>query len=343
MIDRMRPIVLCLLLAATVCARGRSTTSAPPAANGATLDLSGYLAALDRCSAAAARLKEHPAEAVTLKQSLPASWSVTAEGERFDVSTGWLRQDLDAFPTEPSRIAERSRQILTRLQAMRASAATLVEAERSVDRTADPAAARQHLGTILKRREFARVETHSPFRIWRDRAVGWVEDKLSRLFARISIRSGLGSLVFWVLALGLGVAMIAWLIRSILQVVPRPARPLPAGAATPEGWRRWAAEAVDRARRNEFREAIGLAYRAALYRLEEAGLWQVDDARTPREYLRLLPENHGQYPPLAALTHRFERSWYGGRAASADDFQHTVAELKDLGCLLDWKPATASS
>jgi hypothetical protein len=342
MTHRLRPMLVCVLLAATICVQGRAD-STRPAPNSATLDLPGYLAALDQCSAAAARLKDHPGEAAALKRSLPETWSVMADGQRFDVSTEWLRHRLDAFPVDAVQATERSRQVLTRLRAMRESAAELAGTGRSGDRTADSAFAKRRLDTILKRREFAQNLERGPLRLWWDRTVGWIRDTLNRLFGVVGRHSGPGSPVFWVLAIALGLALVGWLSQSIRRVARTPARATAHSTATAAGWREWAAKAAACARRNEFREAIHLAYRAALYRLEEAGLWQVDDARTPREYLRLLPKGHGQYPPLEALTFRFERSWYGGRAALADDFQLVMAELEDLGCLLDWNPATASS
>ena len=62
-------------------------------------------------------------------------------------------------------------------------------------------------------------------------------------------------------------------------------------------------------------------------------LFRSDDARTPREYLRLLPSGHGRRTILTDMTYRFEQIWYGGRTATADDMQHVIAGLKDLGCL----------
>src|SRR3712207_7448718 len=38
------------------------------------------------------------------------------------------------------------------------------------------------------------------------------------------------------------------------------------------------------------------AYHAALCRMEEQGVWRVEDSRTPREYLRLLPPGDPRGP-----------------------------------------------
>jgi hypothetical protein len=95
--NKLRSILLLALTAAAIGAQGRAESSRSPS-NTAMLDLPGYLAVLDRCSAAAARLEEHPAEAAALRNSLPGSWSITIGGQTFDVSADWLREKLDAFP-----------------------------------------------------------------------------------------------------------------------------------------------------------------------------------------------------------------------------------------------------
>jgi Domain of unknown function (DUF4129) len=341
MTRRLRPLPIYLLVVAMTGTSRPVAPAGPPPQQGATLDLPGYLAALDRCSWAASRLIEHPAEAPALKGSLPEDWAVVVDGQSFMVSTDWLRQRLDSFPTERSQAAERSRQILARLRAMRDAAAALGEAEGAGG--VNPTEARRSLDRILQQPEFARSLARSPLQAWWDRVANWLEARLDFLFGRLETKYRLPSSVLWVLAIGTGLVLLGWLIRSILRVSRRPARYPSRAVEVAADWQEWAGKAVASARRGEFREAIHMAYRAALYRLQDAGLWQVEEARTPREYLTLLPASCREYAPVKALTFRFERSWYGGRAASADDFQRVVTELKDLGCPLDWNPATANS
>jgi hypothetical protein len=66
--------------------------------------------------------------------------------------------------------------------------------------------------------------------------------------------------------------------------------------------------------------------------LEAKGAWRPDRARTPREYLRLLPASSDDGATLAAITRRFELVWYGNASADAEAFAESVANLKKMGC-----------
>ncbi len=50
-------------------------------------------------------------------------------------------------------------------------------------------------------------------------------------------------------------------------------------------------------------------------------MWPADRARTPREYLRLLPAADPRLENLTTLTRSFERTWYGGREAGSSRLQ----------------------
>jgi hypothetical protein len=55
----------------------------------------------------------------------------------------------------------------------------------------------------------------------------------------------------------------------------------------------------------------------------------MDEARTPREYVRLLPASDRRRVPFHELTSEFERSWYGGRAT---DVTRIWQWLEACGC-----------
>ena len=75
------------------------------------------------------------------------------------------------------------------------------------------------------------------------------------------------------------------------------------------------------------------AYRALICGLEEEGAWRVDDARTPREYLRLLPAEHRRRGPAGDGFVASERSGSPRASRTEADRAAVVARLKELGCL----------
>ena len=86
------------------------------------------------------------------------------------------------------------------------------------------------------------------------------------------------------------------------------------------------------AERGDWREAVHLAYWAGISFLEAQGLWRPDRARTPREYLRLLPPANTARPALQALTRSFEQIWNAQRPASDSDYGAALSHLEALGC-----------
>lgn len=94
------------------------------------------------------------------------------------------------------------------------------------------------------------------------------------------------------------------------------------GAPSARDWQKWLADARRAAAAAQWREAIHFVYWAAISRLEQKRLWPADKARTPREYLALVSEEDGRKAGLTQLTRSFERTWYGGRAADQDDYEH---------------------
>ena len=87
-----------------------------------------------------------------------------------------------------------------------------------------------------------------------------------------------------------------------------------------------------RPQRGDWRDAVRFAYWSGITHLESKDVWRVDLARTPREYLRLLPAGSPHRDPLRGLTELLERVWYADEAATPDRFDEALARLKDLGC-----------
>jgi len=99
-----------------------------------------------------------------------------------------------------------------------------------------------------------------------------------------------------------------------------------------KAWTAWLDEARLAAAEERWRDAVRLSYWTSISFLEGRRLWPPDRARTPREYLRLLPATSEHRPPLASLTGRFERVWYAEHAADRGSYDEAVADLETLGC-----------
>jgi hypothetical protein len=195
------------------------------------------------------------------------------------------------------------------------------------------AAERRSLDTILSRREYRGVSDTS----LREQFAEWVLNKLNRLMARLE---GYGSQALWIvwllralLFVGICVGLVWGLIqlerRARLRLVPdtQPS----ADAPSARKWQLWLADAQAMAAQGQWREAIHFVYWASIACLESKRLWPADRARTPREYLGLLPSQDPRSQPLTALTHSFERTWYGGREADSNDFQAALGLAASLG------------
>jgi hypothetical protein len=81
-----------------------------------------------------------------------------------------------------------------------------------------------------------------------------------------------------------------------------------------------------------WRDAIHLGYWCGISFLEAQELWRPDTARTPREYLRLLPSASEHRKTLGTLTRTFELVWYGTQEADENAFSEALAQLEKLGC-----------
>jgi hypothetical protein len=164
----------------------------------------------------------------------------------------------------------------------------------------------------------------------RQQATAWLLRMWERLGGGRLGRRGTAVLFAWTTALlALGV-LTTWLVRLVLRSDHHRRLALTAPPATHWTARRWARAAMTA---SDPREAARCAYRAIVCRLEEEGVWRVDDTRTPREYLRILPRDHRRLGLLRDVTRQFEEIWYGARSASEDDRRTWLARLREVGCL----------
>jgi hypothetical protein len=194
-------------------------------------------------------------------------------------------------------------------------------------------AERKILTAILARKEYRGVSETSA----KERFLEWLGnqiDHLLDLLASFGRRSPWIGFVFRILVFAMiGIAFVWMLIRierrSRTRLIPQ--THIVAGAPSAREWQLWRADALAMAGQGRWREAIHFLYWAAISRLESKQMWPADRARTPREYLGLMPSNDGRKPSLTTLTGSFERTWYGGREATSDDFSAAQKLASELG------------
>lgn len=192
--------------------------------------------------------------------------------------------------------------------------------------------ARRVLREVLSDRRFRRARDASWQTALMERVRRWLL-KLADLAQPALGRGNLGQFVAWAASIGAVAVLLVWLMRFALR--RRVDAPLNVAASRepPPPGHVLAMQAAGLIGAGRLREGARAAYGAALRRLEEEGTIRPDPARTPRETLRVLTPSHRVAAPMTALTSAFERIWYGGRPAAADDGPRLLALLRELKCL----------
>jgi hypothetical protein len=269
-----------------------------------------------------------PAAAATLARSIPSSEQVVSGGHTYDVRFEWLRTALTAAPADPRAWPSRRGALAARLRTIGREAASMAPA-------GDLGAARRALDAVLAQRSFQRARTPSWQSDVRRRAAEWLADLFERTIGRRIPRGGLARVVAWTVSIAAVLVLVLWLVRT----APRRRRERPVSLGPLPVHRTpghvLALEAAALIRAGRIREAVRVAYGAAVKRLEEEGALRVDETRTPREYLGLLPAAHRRRATLSTLTVTFERIWYGAREAAPDDGARILTLLQEMGCLVN--------
>jgi hypothetical protein len=245
------------------------------------------------------------------------------------------------------------------------------EREQSSNASGRDSAARIRLREILSRSEFQQSKREESWlsKLWK-RFLNWVWGIISRVFGAANNKVVRNVVLYG--AILVAFCALAWaLVRALTAAARKEALRLAAAPPPGKTWSQWAREAIAAAGAGNYREAIHAAYWAGVYRLSELGAWQLDRARTPREYLRLLrasaeiansaanvnvadAQDSGatlldpavrarRAEALAALTNRLEAVWYDNQRATHDDFRSAVQNLEILECRFPSIPQTANS
>jgi hypothetical protein len=297
-------------------------------AAGTSVSLEEYRQQLQSIEARVHSLDDHPEQAGTVIASIPDEVAVNTRSGEVTVNYHPLKNDLTDFDkAERTAKPQCLKQIKSYILHLETAASTYSQTSE------DLTASRQKLGQILSESEFKKV--HGPG--VKETLLSKLYKSLAWLLSKFHVRGKgpfdvLQIVVYALIALAL-VMLLTWTVNRLRrkEEVP-PAREILPFAPSARSWRVWLAEAREHADKQDWRNAIHLAYWAAISFLESGGAWKPNRARTPREYLRLLSTRNSSYPSLLTLTKKFEVIWYGERPAAQQDFEESLAQLQNLGC-----------
>ena len=260
---------------------------------------------------------------------LPSDETLSGADRPITVSWGWLREAFGA--------ARRAQQ-RERADSMQAAEAHLDELAAEVDAPQAVTApefgrARREADAALARDEF-RVTQAEP--TWLDRQYARLQDLLLKaLFGLTRLGQGapwLAPFIEWSCFL-LAAAGLLYFLRQSLQ---RQALRIALGggamgaARTAHDATDWHAQALLFAAAAAWREAVHALYWAGISLLESRRAWRPNAARTPREYVRLLPPGSPAQRALATLTRSLEGVWYGHAAGDEAAYRAALASFEAL-------------
>jgi uncharacterized protein DUF4129 len=320
----LRSLALALLISAVAPSVASSQSAVSPSSD--VRSVQGFQTELDRLITLI-RSSPQAADAPAIAAQIPNRWRVSVGDQRVDVSTRWLTTVLTQAPGRAHEWPAAREALARRLEGIRDEATFRSGADTGETRVR----ARTDVQAILTRSEFMQSAVSRWREEARDEIIRWLDQMFSRLGLGAQMGQRMTRGLAWMVALlalgGLGF----WLVRSLSGA---PAPPLELGTAiTRLRARELALRAIAEARAGNVREAVRLGYHAALVRMEEEGVFRMDDSRTPREYLRLMNTGDARQPLMLDLTRRFEQIWYGNRAVSPDDAPSVASHLEVLGCL----------
>jgi hypothetical protein len=294
----------------------------------APLSLAEYKSRLEQYGAEIQKIVQHPEHAVDFNHDISSSsFQVHTQAGDITISVEFLHKELERYLEAPPGLKSTIlSQLADRIKAMQDEAGSFAGAREG------DMATRERLNQILSAPEFARVRGPTELELLQERIGAWLQQKLGKLFPTPRDLDQWGQIFVWIVIAIVSSVLGVWLYRqSRERLMDRPREVMPF-VPSARGWRSWLIEAREKAAVGEWREAIRLGFWAAVSRLESEGVWRPDKARTPREYLNAIPAENATKHPFAAVTATFEAAWYGGRPASANDFERFMTEIEKLGC-----------
>ena len=315
-----RRVTRLVSLAALLWLLAPSASAAPDS----PFELPAFLAKIDTILA---RLDSADASSLqAVGQSIPVRERVRGNGFEIEVTFVWIHHALEDVRARRASWTSVRPMIRERLAAIRR------EVTDALSQPAESARddASQALSRVLARDEFRQASSERAFA----RLRRWIGDQFDRLWQMLGgnrvDRRALAVVLSWIAGIAALVTMGSIFVRMLVKRSDYTRLSAAPGRPRRQPARAWALRA--RAAEDP-REVARCAYRAAIVRLEEEGAWRADDARTPREHLRLLSPDHRRLPAMRDIAIRFEQIWFAARPASADDTQNFLTRLRELGCL----------
>jgi hypothetical protein len=298
-----------------------------PKARAESLSVAAYQQQLQGIVANVESLESQPENAGTVVASIPDHVSVATSSGEINVSYKVLKDSLAAFAA-----ADESKRPALLRQAQQYARAMNSAAQEYEKRAGDLGSTHRQLEEILSRREFKTQEPSAKDALLA-RIYYWIARFLSKLIFKGQASFDLMRLIIYLVVGAAATLLLLWTIRRLRRPQEElPQREIIPFAPSARSWRAWLADARTQAQKEDWRNAIHLAYWAGISYLEEHGAWKPNRARTPREYLRLIGKAAAQYPVLAALTRKLEIVWYGYGVAAEADFNEALGQLEKLGC-----------
>jgi uncharacterized protein DUF4129 len=291
------------------------------------ISLTEYRQQLQDISDKVASLGDHPDQAGTVIAAIPDKVMVRILSGEITANYHVLKNELTLFSKADPKVKSRNLEtIQTYLLALQSQAAACELPDHT-------SSARQKLGEILARREFRNVHGPGLKETLLARLYRWLARLLGHIRLGGSATSSVLQVVVYVLVALALLILVFWTVNRLRRKEEvLPTREIIPFSPSARSWRAWLMDARAEAEKQDWRSAIHLAYWAAISFLESGGAWKPNRARTPREYLCLLTSRSPNYPPLSALTRKFEVVWYGERPAAQQDFQDALGQLEKMGC-----------
>jgi Domain of unknown function (DUF4129) len=316
----VRPLVSAILLLVVMASHARAQPAGPP-----EIGVRAFIEMVDQISREIDDVD--PGRLGDVLIPIPERLRVRAGDQHFDVSLVPLARMVADAARDPSRWPERRGSIQRRLLTIRSEAASLADGSPA---PAGPAADAT-LGAILARKEFATTAGSDWMARLRARVRDWLRALWSRAGGDRLDTERASRMLVWLSTLAAAAGVLLWLYRNVRRRGRAGPGALPEEAATAA--RQWALDALAAAGEGRASEAVRLAYRAAVVRLAELGVWRIDEARTAREYTTLLPGVGARDGAFRGIAAQLERVVYANRAASPDDLARLHDHLEALGCV----------